>query len=28
VDQLVAHPRDLSPRDRVIACPGFPLRGP
>jgi hypothetical protein len=23
VDQLVAHPRDLSPRDQVIACSGF-----
>jgi hypothetical protein len=21
VDQLVAHPRDLAPRDRVIVCP-------
>jgi hypothetical protein len=23
VDQLVAHSRDLAPRDRVIMCPGF-----
>ncbi len=23
VDQLVAHSRDLAPRDRVIVCPGF-----